>query len=51
MLQTRYDSPFHFQAKNAIKLNADDAITGVHFCVKLLQPPQTPRRLYILVTL
>ena len=35
-----YNSPFHFSSQNAIKLNADDAIAGVHFCVKILQPPQ-----------
>ena len=30
-----------FQAKNAIKLIADDATAGVHFCVKIPQLPQT----------
>lgn len=27
-----------FQAKNSIKLIADDQIAGIHFCVKILQP-------------
>ena len=30
------------QAKNAMKLIVGDAITGVHFCVNILQPPYTP---------
>ena len=28
-----------FHAKNATKLIADDAILGVHFCIKIFQPP------------
>ena len=32
-------STFHFQAKNVIKLIADDAFTRVYFSVKICQPP------------
>ena len=36
---TDINNPFYFKPKNVIKLIAEDAIAGVHFCVKILQPP------------